>query len=207
MNFEIRQCPHCRFRYPQETGQENTIPCPVCGSLTQQVAVFAPSRTPPPPPSNSSLYAALLDNIRSTWNVGAMFRSADGAGLRRLFLGGYTATPEHPKVGKTALGAEQALTWSHHPNAVELAQTLKVEGKRLIALEGGTRAESIFHLTKEEDGKPAVLIVGNEVAGVDPGLLALCDQVVCIPMLGVKESLNAAVAFGIAVYSLRYGVK
>lgn len=207
MQFEIRQCPNCHFRYPKEAGQETTVPCPVCGSPARQEAVFGSSRTPPPPPSDNPLYAALLDNIRSTWNVGAMFRSADGAGLRHLYLGGYTATPNHPKVGKTALGAEQALTWSHHPNGVELAQTLKAEGQQLVALEGGPRAESIFHLKEGGDARPMVLVVGNEVAGVDPGLLDLCDQVVSIPMLGMKESLNAAVAFGITVYTLRYGVK
>jgi tRNA G18 (ribose-2'-O)-methylase SpoU len=123
--------------------------------------------------------------------------------MRHLYLCGYTATPEHPKVGKTALGAEQALTWSHHPNGVDLAQTLRAEGKRLVALEGGARAEPIFHL-KAWDATPVVLVVGNEISGVDPDILDLCDQVVSIPMWGVKESLNAAVAFGIAVYALQY---
>ncbi len=203
MTFEMRQCPACRFRFPQPTGQGTVDPCPVCGSPTEQARVFSPSRTPSTPPSNSPLFAALLDNIRSTWNVGAMFRSADGAGMRHLYLCGYTATPEHPKVGKTALGAEQALTWSHHPNGVDLAQTLRAEGKRLVALEGGARAEPIFHL-KAWDATPVVLVVGNEISGVDPDILDLCDQVVSIPMWGVKESLNAAVAFGIAVYALQY---
>jgi tRNA G18 (ribose-2'-O)-methylase SpoU len=87
---------------------------------------------------------------------------------------------------------------------VALAQTLRAEGKRLVALEGGERAESLFHLSPTGDGTPVVLVVGNEVAGVDPGILALCDQVVSIPMLGTKESLNAAVAFGVAVYALRF---
>ncbi|GAB4581216.1 MAG: hypothetical protein Fur0022_39630 [Anaerolineales bacterium] len=133
-----------------------------------------------------------------------MFRTADGAGLSHLYLCGYTSTPENPKVGKTALGAEQALTWSYHPNGLEIAQTLRAEGKRLIALEGGERAEPIFHLPPTDHTLPIVLVVGNEVAGVDPGILAVCDQVVSIPMMGVKESLNAAVAFGVAVYTLRY---
>lgn len=204
MNFEIRQCSHCRLRFPREAGQVVPDTCPVCGSPTGQEMLFTSSRTPPPPASHSPLFAALLDNIRSTWNVGSMFRTADGAGLRHLYLCGYTSTPENPKVGKTALGAEQALAWSHHPNGVELAQTLLAEGKRLVALEGGERAQSLFHLTETWDKTPVVLVVGNEVAGVDPGILALCDQVVSIPMLGTKESLNAAVAFGVAVYALRY---
>ncbi len=205
MHFEMRQCLHCQLRYPQTAGQDEPIPCPACGSPTRQEAIFSPSRRPSAKPPRNPLYAALLDNIRSTWNVGAMFRTADGAGLQHLYLCGYTATPENPKVGKTALGAEQALTWTHHPNGVEIAQTLRAEGKRLVALEGGERAESIFQVNAWGHD-PVVLVVGNEIAGVDPGILALCDQVVSIPMLGVKESLNAAVAFGIAVYTLRNGV-
>jgi len=206
MRFEIRQCLHCQLRFPQPTGQVEEVTCPACGSPTRQEFVFAPSRTPLSPPSESPLQGALLDNIRSTWNVGAMFRTADGAGLRHLYLCGYTSTPENPKVGKTALGAEQTLTWSHHPNGLEIAQTLRAEGKRLVALEGGGRAEPIFHLAHAWEDRAVVLVVGNEVAGVDPGILELCEQVVSIPMMGVKESLNAAVAFGIAVYALRFGV-
>ncbi|NUM49440.1 MAG: TrmH family RNA methyltransferase [Anaerolineales bacterium] len=201
MSFEMRQCPNCRLRFPQEAGQVEN-PCPACGFPTQPAARFPTHPTPPPLPSPSPVYAALLDNIRSTWNVGSMFRTADGAGLRHLYLCGYTATPENPKVGKTALGAEQALTWSHHPNGVELAQTLCAEGKRLIALEGGTYTP-IYHLTPAWDTTPTVLVVGNEVAGVDPDILALCETIVSIPMWGVKESLNAAVAFGIGAYILR----
>ena len=205
MRFEIRQCLHCRLRFPQPTGQVEEDTCPACGSPTRRETEYASSRTPFSPPSKRPLQAALLDNIRSTWNVGAMFRTADGVGLRHLYLCGYTSTPENPKVGKTALGAEQALTWSHHPNGLEIAQTLQAEGKRLVALEGDARAEPIFHLAHTWEDRPTVLVVGNEVAGVDPGILALCEQVVSIPMMGVKESLNAAVAFGVAVYALRFG--
>ena len=205
MSFEIRQCLHCRLRFPIAAGQVEKNTCPACGSPTRQEIVFSANRTPSPLHPASPLSAALLDNIRSTWNVGAMFRTADGAGLRHLYLCGYTSTPAHPKVRKTALGAEQALTWSHNSNGMELAQSLRSQGNRLIALEGGGRAEPLFHLPLTWNTSPVILVVGNEVAGVDPGILELCDQVVSIPMMGVKESLNAAVAFGIAVYTLRYG--
>jgi 23S rRNA (guanosine2251-2'-O)-methyltransferase len=205
MVFEMRQCTDCRLRYPIAAGQAEKETCPACSSSTRHEGVFSPSRTPSALSSNSQLYAALLDNIRSTWNVGAMFRTADGAGLRHMYLCGYTSTPENPKVGKTALGAEQALTWSRHPDGVEIARSLQEEGKRLVALEGGDRAEPIFHVSQTWDKSPVVLVVGNEVAGVDPGILELCDQVVSIPMMGMKESLNAAVAFGIAIYTMRYG--
>jgi len=203
MTFEIRQCLHCRLRYPIAAGQVGENTCPACGSSTRQEIVYSANRPSSPPPPSSSLSAALLDNIRSTWNVGAMFRTADGAGLQHLYLCGYTSTPGHPKVGKTALGAEQALAWSYHPNGVELAQSLRAQGKRLVALERDENAESLFHLSPSWSS-PDVLVVGNEVAGVDPGILELCDQVVSIPMMGIKGSLNAAVAFGIAVYTLRY---
>jgi 23S rRNA (guanosine2251-2'-O)-methyltransferase len=203
MPFEMRQCTHCRFRFPQPAGQDLQDTCPVCGSPTRQETVFSTRQPPSQPPFNGLLQAALLDNIRSTWNVGAMFRTADGAGLQHMYLCGFTATPKHPKVGKTALGAEQALAWSHHPNGVDLARTLRAEGKRLVALEGGEQGETLFR-PKRWNSAPIVLVVGNEVAGVDPGILEVCDQVVSIPMMGVKESLNAAVAFGIAVYALQY---
>lgn len=203
MRFEIRQCPNCRLRFPGEVGQDQSDACPACGFPTRRETRFSASRAPAPPASNSPLEAALLDNIRSAWNVGSMFRTADGAGLRHLYCCGYSSTPQNPKVRKTALGAEQALAWSHHPNGVELAQTLQAAGKRLVALEGGERSQSLFHLPQTWGNAPMVLVVGNEVAGVDPGILALCDQVVHIPMWGTKESLNAAVAFGIAVYGLR----
>ena len=204
--FEIRQCKNCGLRYPLVAGQVEEVTCPACHSPTQQVtAPYPPARThPTTAPYRNLLDSALLDNIRSTWNVGAMFRSADGAGLHHLYLGGYTATPKNSKVGKTALGAEKHLTWSHHPNSVELAQSLVAQGKHLIALEGGTRAESIFQLAQSLSSQPATLVVGNEVSGVDPGLLDLCEHVVYIPMTGIKESLNAAVAFGVAVYQLQF---
>jgi tRNA G18 (ribose-2'-O)-methylase SpoU len=147
---------------------------------------------------------ALLDNIRSSFNVGAMFRTADGAGVSHLHLCGITPAPDHPKVAKTALGAEYSVPWTQYWDALEAAASLKQGGFELWALEGGPRAESIFEVTEELPDKPLLLVVGNEVSGVDPGLLALCERVVSIPMQGAKQSLNVAVAFGIAVYTLRY---
>jgi tRNA G18 (ribose-2'-O)-methylase SpoU len=145
----------------------------------------------------------MLDNIRSAWNVGAMFRSADGAGFSRLHLCGFTPTPEIPAVGKTALGAELSLPWTWAPDGVALAQTLLEQGCQLWALEQESRSVSIYASKPELPGGRLVLVVGNEVCGVDPGILALCQRVVHIPMHGGKRSLNAAVAFGIATYALR----
>ncbi len=149
----------------------------------------------------------MLDNIRSTYNVGSIFRAADGAGLRHLHLCGITPTPENPKVAKTALGAEKSVSWDYHRNSIIAAQELKEHGFRVICLEASPRARSIFDLDPSINEHPILLVAGNEITGVDPDLLAISDQVVWIPMQGQKESLNVALAFGIAAYTLRYSNK
>jgi 23S rRNA (guanosine2251-2'-O)-methyltransferase len=146
----------------------------------------------------------LLDNVRSTFNVGSIFRSADGAAFQHLYLCGITPTPAHPKVAKTALTAEQTVAWSQHTNALDLAEALQGRGHHLWALEDAPDATSLFAAQLPPPDQPLVLIVGHEVTGVDPGLLALCDQVVALPMGGVKRSLNVAIAFGIAAYTVRF---
>jgi tRNA G18 (ribose-2'-O)-methylase SpoU len=138
--------------------------------------------------------------VRSVHNTGSIFRSADGAGFATLYLCGVTPTPQNPKLGKTALGAHTALRWEWAPNAVVLAQTLREEGHTLWALEEGPEAESLYTIAPPRP--PTVLVVGSEVTGVDPGLLALCERRVAIPMRGVKRSLNVATAFGVAALEL-----
>ena len=205
--YEIYECtaPACRFRFPAAAGQVAGAHCPWCGELTQVVhrlpapteraASAAPAAAPGFP------IAALLDNVRSLFNVGSIFRSADGAGLAQLYLCGVTPTPEHPKLGKTALGAEKLVAWSHHRNAVILAEELRAAGWTLWALETGAAADSIF--TVAPPRPPLALVVGGEVTGVDPDVLALCERRVAIPMAGRKASLNVAVAFGVAAVLLR----
>lgn len=131
-----------------------------------------------------------------------MFRTADGAGVARLHLAGITATPNHSKLAKAALGAEGTVAWSYHPNGVDAVAALRAEGYRIWALERLPVAEPA---TMGEKPERLVLVVGNERAGVDPGILAQCDGLLSLPMIGQKSSLNAAVAFGIAVYSLQFG--
>jgi tRNA G18 (ribose-2'-O)-methylase SpoU len=141
-----------------------------------------------------------LDNIRSAWNVGSIFRTADGFGFTHAYLCGITPTPENEAVTKTSLGAEESVPWSYHKDALQLARGLKKEGFRSLGLEEDPRAEEITQsITVSAD---SVLIVGNEVTGVDPELLELCDEILYIPMGGEKKSFNVAVAFGIAAYSL-----
>lgn len=143
---------------------------------------------------------ALLDNVRSVYNVGSIFRSADGAGLGTLYLCGVTPTPDNPKLAKTALGAHNTVRWESWPNAVDLARRLLAEGCHLWALEEGTRAEPL--LAAPPPPIPTVLVVGSEVTGIDPGLLDLCERTLAIPMFGAKRSLNVATAFGIAAVIL-----
>lgn len=195
--------PACRFRFP---GPERMNTCPRCGvslrvvSDTADLGYVNPRDEEP----MASPIEALLDNIRSTYNVGAMFRASDGAGLSHLYLCGTSPTPENTRVGKTALGAEFSIPWSWHANGVEAARQIKDRGKRMWALEIGPNSSSIFSPGLKFPEEPLCLVVGNEVSGIDPGILALCDAHVWIPMQGYKRSLNVAIAFGIAVYTLRY---
>ncbi len=183
--------------------------CPLCHSALQPMHRFAPARALTKSLDATAVrvapfsLSALLDNIRSIHNVGSMFRSADGAGLSHLYLGGITATPAHPKLAKAALGAHLTVPWSHHANGLATAVALKRQGYALWAIEAAPGAVPLFQAPRQLD-QPVLLIVGNEKAGVDPGLLAASDQIFYLPMLGEKGSLNAAVAFGIAVYTLRF---
>jgi tRNA G18 (ribose-2'-O)-methylase SpoU len=154
---------------------------------------------------SSAVIAGLLDNIRSIHNVGSMFRSADGAGLRHLYLNGITATPAQPKLTKAALGAQERVPWSYDSNGPRLAFSLKEQGYQLVAVETSERAQPLFGTGFASVTTPLVIVVGNERAGIDPGVLAHCDIVVSLPMDGTKRSLNVAVAFGIVAYTLRYG--
>jgi tRNA G18 (ribose-2'-O)-methylase SpoU len=141
-----------------------------------------------------------MDNIRSAWNVGSILRSAEGFGFMHAYLCGITPTPENDAVRKTSLGAEDSVPWSYHKDAVKLVKGLKAEGWKIFGLEEGDNASSIREAKYSE--ADAVLIVGNEISGVDPELLSQCDEIFFIPMRGGKKSFNAAVAFGIAAYAL-----
>jgi 23S rRNA (guanosine2251-2'-O)-methyltransferase len=205
---QIRMCmrPECHFRFPLPAGADSDR-CPKCGGPTRIVEMPYPAMHVPDPTKEYTHppIEALLDNIRSTFNVGAMFRTADGAGLKHLHLCGITPTPDHPKVGKTALGAEKTIPWTQYWDGQGTAQILKNQGYRLWALEGGQNSQNLFTSLSDLHGTSIVLVVGNEVSGVDPGILALCDRKIYIPMAGVKESLNVSIAFGVAVYTLCYG--
>ncbi|MBX3060990.1 MAG: TrmH family RNA methyltransferase [Anaerolineae bacterium] len=206
--FSIRQCGNvgCGFRFPAAAGSGER--CPQCGGATAVVAIPHHKRENAIAHPVSGLHLELLlDNIRSLYNVGSIFRTADGAGVRHVHLAGMTATPEHPKLAKTALGSDSQMGWSYSRNGVDTAVRLQNQGYRLWALEDAPEAVSLYSIKGNElgDGRALLLVVGNENVGVDPAILQRCERILAIPMLGVKDSLNVAVACGIAIYHLLFG--
>ena len=140
----------------------------------------------------------VLHNIRSMWNVGAMFRSADAAGIEKIVITGYTATPPRKEIDKVALGAQETVPWEHCADPFEALMKLKQSGKRLFGLEIAENSRPYDSLASGDF--PAAIIVGNEVEGIGDDLLCLCDDVLEIPQYGTKHSLNVAVAAGIAMF-------
>ena len=208
LTYNIRQCINetCRFRFPAVTGKGEV--CPVCKADT--IAFTLPEivhhQTAVSTPPNRHI-EVLVDNVRSIYNVGSIFRTADGAGVSHIYLCGITATPEHPKLAKTALGADSQLSWSYHRNALDTAVSLKEKGHQLLALEETPQATSLFDTKFPNTKAPLLLIVGNENIGIDPAIIAQCQNTVVLPMHGVKDSLNVSVAFGIALYQLQFGAQ
>ena len=140
----------------------------------------------------------VLDNIRSAYNVGSMFRTAECAYISELVLCGITPRPAHPGVRKTALGAADLVPWRYFEDITEAVSLLRGEGYRIAALEVTPRSTPIQEVHPAHF--PLALVVGNEVTGVHPHILRTADLVWEIPQYGAKESLNVAVAFGVAVY-------
>ncbi len=144
----------------------------------------------------------LAYNIRSLWNVGSLFRSCDCFAVEKLILAGYTATPPRREISKTALGAEEWIPWEKTEETLLAIEQLRREDWHIVALEQSEKSISLEHYTAPEK---VCLIVGHEVLGVSEDILSVCDDIVHIPMLGKKNSLNVAVAAGIALHTLRAG--
>jgi tRNA G18 (ribose-2'-O)-methylase SpoU len=156
----------------------------------------------------------VVHNIRSTHNVGSILRTADGLGVNKVYLTGYTPYPlakndermphESAKldrqISKTALGAQDSVDWQYQLEILDLLSTLKREGYQIVALE---QTKTAVDLTKFKPQTNLALIAGNEVEGLDKMTLDQCDQHIQIPMFGQKESFNVAVATAIALYHLR----
>ena len=141
----------------------------------------------------------LLDNIRSMYNVGSFFRTGDGAGIERLLLSGITARPPKGAISKTALGAEDRLAWEAVDDPGAAISRLQGEGYEITAIETSLQAVDVFDW---QPRFPVCILFGHEVDGLAPHLLEACDTHVRIPMLGLKHSLNVAIAGAIVMYEL-----
>ena len=146
------------------------------------------------------MFYVILPNIRSLYNIGSIFRTADACGVDKIFLTGYTGRPDkQPKIGKTALGAQDSVPWEYVCQTKRVIERLKKQGFEIIALE---QTKKSIDYRKYKPTKNIALIVGNEVTGLPKNILNNCDKFIELPMIGQKESLNVSVAFGIVVYHL-----
>jgi tRNA G18 (ribose-2'-O)-methylase SpoU len=141
----------------------------------------------------------LLDNVRSMYNVGAFFRTADGAGVERLLLSGITARPPKSAITKTALGAEERVSWKYLDDPVAAIKQLRNDGYEIAAIETSVQAQDVFEWRPKF---PVCVLFGHEVDGLVSTLLEVCDTYVRIPMLGLKHSLNVASSGAVVMYEL-----
>ena len=142
----------------------------------------------------------LLDNIRSLHNVGAIFRTADGAGFDRIYLTGITPHPPRKEISKTALGAEEWVSWEYYQDPLEIINILKLQNTQIVALEQSST--SVDYRALGDVTTDVCIILGNEIEWVSQEILVLADATIEIPMLGRKQSLNVATAAGICMYEL-----
>ncbi len=158
----------------------------------------------------------IVHDVRSTHNVGSLLRTADGLGVSKIYMSGYSPYPAggahdprlpheaqklHKQISKTALGAEASMPWQHVDDILGLIEELKVAGWCVVAIEQSPEATL---LTTYKPADKLVLIVGREVEGIEPEVLAVADDIVEIPMLGAKESFNVAIAAAIVLYHCQY---
>ena len=143
----------------------------------------------------------VLDNVRSLNNVGSAFRTGDAFRIEKIYLCGITGTPPHRDIQKTALGATKSVDWEYSLNTLEAVRKLKAENYQICALEQVDQSIMLNDFTPQKANKYA-LVFGNEVFGVEQAVLQECDQVLEIPQLGTKHSLNISVSLGIAVWDL-----
>ena len=142
----------------------------------------------------------VVDNVRSIYNVGSIFRTSDAALVEKLYLTGFTGTPEHRALRKTALGAEETVAWQHEGDVQAVVRRLRREGYTIAVLEITDTPSRVSRL--EPAHFPLCLVVGNEVSGVQDEVVALADLALEIPQYGAKQSLNVAVAYGVAVFGV-----
>ncbi|MBU0731716.1 RNA methyltransferase [Patescibacteria group bacterium] len=144
-------------------------------------------------------FVFILHNIRSRFNVGSVFRTADGCGVDKIYLGGITPAPPHQRISKVALGAEEFVPWEHHKQTWRLIDKLKKQGCQIIAVEQSNKS---IAYNKFKPKWPTAFVFGSETKGLSPQILKRCDKAVEIPMHGQKESLNVSVSAGIIGFEM-----
>ena len=144
---------------------------------------------------------AVLENVRSAYNVGSVFRTADAFLLEAVYITGYTACPPHKEIKKTALGAEETVDWKKFPNATEAINVLKAAGFKVYAIEQAINSLPLQQVNFKNAEKIAV-VFGNEVTGVEQETMLQCDGCIEIPQLGMKHSLNIATAAGVVLWEM-----
>ena len=140
----------------------------------------------------------VVDNVRSIYNVGSIFRTSDGALISKLFLCGYTPHPPRAEISKTALGATESVPWEYHAKITDILQHLRQQNIRIAAVELTTESKPYSSLTR--DDFPLALVIGNEITGLSSEVIQYADIALEIPQHGIKQSLNVAVAYGIVVF-------
>jgi len=144
---------------------------------------------------------AVLENVRSAYNVGSVFRSADAFLIEAVYICGYTAYPPHKEIKKTALGADETVTWKHFKTISEAIEEVRKLDYKVYVVEQAVDSYKLQAISYEPDEKIAV-IFGNEVEGVNNDVLKICNGSIEIPQFGMKHSLNISVAAGIVLYKL-----
>ena len=167
---------------------------------TREIYECNQNRTPPVVMTKMVLW---LHNIRSMHNVGAAFRTADAFAIKHLFLSGYTPVPPRPEITKTALGADQTVSWRHEEDPHRFINWCRERNYSIAAMEQTheSRLLSDFHPVNNQ---PVCILFGNEVTGIESELLNKCDIVLEIPQYGRKHSFNISVSIGIALYHFLY---
>ncbi|MCB5252322.1 MAG: RNA methyltransferase [Candidatus Cloacimonadaceae bacterium] len=166
-----------------KTGDGNASPDPDSIQRAAQITVIA-------------------DNLRSVFNVGSLFRIAECLSIGELILCGISPTPGHPNMAKTALGTTQRVPFKYLESTTDAVLELKSAGHRIYALETAEPSRSVYNADFD---LPLALVVGNEALGIDPKVLSLCDEIVYLPVLGWKNSLNVSVAASVALYQIMFG--
>jgi 23S rRNA (guanosine2251-2'-O)-methyltransferase len=212
-------CPYPECRYIYEIPGEDDLllagECQSCGrpgtrrseAAWEKLRLIQQSKISSVPiiesPGINFGLTAVVEDVRSLWNVGSMFRTADAAGVDKLYLCGITGAPPRNEIAKTSLGAENHVFWQYFPHALDIIPELKAKGVQILGLEKNNSSQSLTDvLNSGQISRPVCFVVGNEVRGLSIEVMAYCDLICHLPMQGYKESLNVSVAFGIAAYFL-----